>query len=208
MNNACLFTISAPSGAGKTSLVKALTERKQSSIGVSISHTTREIRSGETDGVDYHFVSEDEFQQMMADDQFLEHAHVFDKSYGSARASVEAFLDSGKHVILEIDWQGARQVKQKMPDTVCIYILPPSREALEQRLIDRATDDRKTIENRMMQADREMSHYGDAEFIVVNVDFERALQDLESIIHAQCLTLSRQKAKYKDLFDSIPDEID
>jgi guanylate kinase len=208
MNNACLFTISAPSGAGKTSLVKALTERKQSSIGVSISHTTREIRSGEADGVDYHFVSEDEFQQMMADDQFLEHAHVFDKSYGTARASVDAFLNSGKHVILEIDWQGARQVKQKMPDTVCIYILPPSREALEQRLIDRATDDRKTIESRMMQADREMSHYGDAEFIVVNVDFERALQDLESIIHAQCLTLSRQKAKYKDLFDSIPDEID
>ena len=208
MNNACLFTISAPSGAGKTSLVKALTERKQSSIGVSISHTTREIRSGEADGVDYHFVSEDEFQQMMADDQFLEHAHVFDKSYGTARASVEAFLDSGKHVILEIDWQGARQVKQKMPDTVCIYILPPSREALEQRLIDRATDDRKTIESRMMQADREMSHYGDAEFIVVNVDFERALHDLESIIQAQCLTLSRQKAKYKDLFDSIPEEID
>jgi guanylate kinase len=208
MNNVCLFTISAPSGAGKTSLVKALTERKQSSIEVSISHTTREIRSGETDGVDYHFVSEDEFQQMMADNQFLEHAHVFDKSYGTARASVEAFLDSGKHVILEIDWQGARQVKQKMPDTVCIYILPPSREALEQRLIDRATDDRKTIESRMMQADREMSHYGDAEFIVVNVDFERALHDLESIIQAQCLTLSRQKAKYKDLFDSIPDEID
>lgn len=208
MNNACLFTISAPSGAGKTSLVRALTERKQSSIGVSISHTTREIRSGETDGVDYHFVSEDEFQQMIADDQFLEHARVFDHSYGTARASVEAMLNSDKHVILEIDWQGARQVKQKKPDTVCIYILPPSREVLEQRLIDRATDDRKTIESRMMQADREMSHYGDAEFIVVNVDFERALHDLESIIQAQCLALSRQKAKYKHLFDSIPEEID
>ena len=208
MNNACLFTISAPSGAGKTSLVKALTERKQSSIGVSISHTTREIRSGEADGVDYHFVSEDEFQQMIADDQFLEHARVFDHSYGTARASVEAILNNDKHVILEIDWQGARQVKQKKPDTVCIYILPPSREVLEQRLIDRATDDRKTIESRMMQADREMSHYGDAEFIVVNVDFERALHDLESIIQAQCLALSRQKAKYKHLFDSIPEEID
>ena len=208
MNNACLFTISAPSGAGKTSLVKALTERKQSSIGVSISHTTREMRSGEADGVDYHFVSEDEFQQMIADDQFLEHARVFDHSYGTARASVEAILNNDKHVILEIDWQGARQVKQKKPDTVCIYILPPSREVLEQRLIDRATDDRKTIESRMMQADREMSHYGDAEFIVVNVDFERALHDLESIIQAQCLALSRQKAKYKHLFDSIPEEID
>ena len=208
MKNACLFTISAPSGAGKTSLVKALTERKQSSIGVSISHTTREIRSGEADGVDYHFVSEDEFQQMIADDQFLEHACVFDHSYGTARASVESMLNNGKHVILEIDWQGARQVKQKKPDTVCIYILPPSREVLEQRLIDRATDDRKTIESRMMQADREMSHYGDAEFVVVNEDFERALHDLESLIQAQCLTLGRQKVKYKHLFDSIPDEID
>jgi guanylate kinase len=208
MSNACLFTISAPSGAGKTSLVKALTERKQSSIGVSISHTTREIRSGEADGADYHFVSEDEFQQMIADDQFLEHARVFDHSYGTARASVEAMLNNDKHVILEIDWQGARQVKQKKPDTVCIYILPPSREVLEQRLIDRATDDRKTIESRMMQADREMSHYGDAEYVVVNEDFERALHDLESLIHTQCLTLGRQKAKYKHLFDSIPDEID
>jgi guanylate kinase len=208
MNNACLFTISAPSGAGKTSLVRALTERKQSSIGVSISHTTREMRSGEADGVDYHFVSEDEFQQMIADDQFLEHARVFDHSYGTARASVEAMLNNDKHVILEIDWQGARQVKQKKPDTVCIYILPPSREVLEQRLIDRATDDRKTIESRMMQADREMSHYGDAEYVVVNEDFERALHDLESLIQTQCLTLSRQKVKYKHLFDSIPDEID
>jgi len=208
MNTTCLFTISAPSGAGKTSLVKALAERKQSSIAVSVSHSTREMRPGETDGVDYHFVSEDTFQQMAADGQFLEHACVFDKSYGTARTSVETFLGSGKHVILEIDWQGARQVKQKMPDTICIYILPPSREALEQRLIDRATDDVKTIESRMMQADGEMSHYGDAEFIVVNVDFERALHDLESIIHAQSLTLNCQKAKYKDLFDSIPDEID
>jgi guanylate kinase len=208
MKNACLFTISAPSGAGKTSLVKALTERKQSSIGVSISHTTREIRSGEADGVDYHFVSEDEFQQMIANDQFLEHASVFDHSYGTARTSVEAMLNNDRHVILEIDWQGARQVKQKKPDTVCIYILPPSREVLEQRLIDRATDDRKTIESRMMQADREMSHYGDAEFVVVNEDFERALHDLESLIQAQCLTLGRQKVKYKQLFDSIPDEID
>jgi len=208
MNTTCLFTISAPSGAGKTSLVKALAERKQSSIAVSVSHSTREMRPGEIDGIDYHFVSDDIFQQMVADNQFLEHAHVFDKSYGTARESVEAFLDSGKHVILEIDWQGARQVKEKMPDTVCIYILPPSRESLEQRLIDRATDDRKTIENRMMEADGEMSHYGDAEFVVVNENFERALKDLECIIRAQCLTLSRQKAKYKDLFDSIPDEID
>jgi guanylate kinase len=208
MDTACLFTISAPSGTGKTSLVKALSARKQSSIAVSVSHTTREIRPGETDGVDYHFVSEQVFEQMIADEQFLEHASVFDHRYGTARATVEAHLDSCKHVILEIDWQGARQVKNKRADTVCIFILPPSREALEQRLTDRATDDRKTIEKRMMEADREMSHYGDAEFVVVNENFERALYDLECLIHMQSLTLDRQKQKYRELFDSIPAEID
>jgi guanylate kinase len=207
MNTACLFTISAPSGAGKTSLVKALREKKQNSVAVSVSHSTRPIRPGETDGVDYHFVSPDKFRQMVEDDQFLEHAQVFDNLYGTARESVENLLASGKHVILEIDWQGARQVKQKMPETVSIYILPPSREVLGQRLIDRGTDDRKTIERRMMEADREMSHYGDAEYLVINQDFDKALHSLECIIHTQSLTLSRQKAKNKALFDSIPEEM-
>ena len=206
MNTACLFTISAPSGAGKTSLVKALREKLQNSIAVSVSHTTRSMRSDETDGVDYHFVSSDDFAQMVRDDEFLEHAQVFDNSYGTARASVEKSLESGKHVILEIDWQGARQVKKKIPGTVCIYILPTSREVLEQRLNDRATDDRKTIEGRMKEADGEMSHYGDAEYVVINQNFENALHGLECIIHAQSLTLSRQKAKNKALFDSIPKE--
>jgi guanylate kinase len=206
MKTACLFTISAPSGAGKTSLVKALREKMQNSIAVSVSHSTRSIRSDETDGVDYHFVSPDYFEQMVRDDEFLEYAQVFDNYYGTARASVEKFLESGKHVILEIDWQGARQVKQKIPETICIYILPLSREVLEQRLIDRATDDRKTIERRMKEADGEMSHYGDAEYLVINENFEKALYALECIIHAQSLTLSRQKAKNKALFDSIPKE--
>jgi len=207
MNTACLFTISAPSGAGKTSLVKALREKMQNSVAVSVSHTTRPIRFGEIDASDYHFVSPDKFTQMVNEDQFLEHAQVFDNFYGTARESVEKLLDSGKHVILEIDWQGARQVKQKMPETVSIYILPPSREVLEQRLIDRGTDDRKTIERRMMEADKEMSHYGDAEYLVINQDFDMALHSLECIIHTQSLTLSRQKAKNKGLFDSIPEEI-
>ena len=206
MNTACLFTIVAPSGAGKTSLIKALQEKKQNSIAVSVSHTTRSIRSGETDGVDYHFVAPDKFRQMVSDDQFLEHAQVFDNYYGTARASIENLFDSGKHVILEIDWQGARQVKKKMPDTVCIFILPPSREILEQRLVDRATDDKKAIERRMMEADSEMSHYGDAEYLVINEDFDRALYALECIIHTQSLTLSRQKLKNIALFDSIPEE--
>jgi len=206
MNTACLFTISAPSGAGKTSLVKALRKKMQNSVAVSVSHSTRPIRPGEIDGVDYHFVSLEIFEDMVRDDAFLEHARVFDNYYGTARESVDKLLESGKHVILEIDWQGARQVKEKMPDTVCIFILPPSREVLEQRLIDRATDDRKTIERRMMEADNEMSHYGDAEYLVINQDFEKALYALECIIHTQSLTLLRQKMKNKALFDSIPEE--
>ena len=206
MNTACLFTISAPSGAGKTSLLKALREKMQNSVAVSVSHSTRSIRQGEIDSVDYHFVSLEVFEGMVRDDAFLEHARVFDNYYGTARESVEKLLECGKHVILEIDWQGARQVKEKMPETVCIYVLPPSREVLEQRLIDRATDDRKTIERRMMEADNEMSHYGDAEYLVINQDFKKALYALECIIHTQSLTLSRQKLKNKALFDSIPEE--
>ena len=124
------------------------------------------MRPGEIDGDAYHFVSLETFEKMVAEDAFLEHARVFDNRYGTARASVEALLASGKHVILEIDWQGARQVKAKMPDTVCIFILPPSREVLEQRLRARGTDDEAVITRRMRDADREMSHYGDAEYLV------------------------------------------
>ncbi len=208
MNSACLFTISAPSGAGKTSLVRALLDKKSDLLAVSVSHATRSIRPGETDGVDYHFVSLDTFEQMTDNGDFLEHARVFDNHYGTARSSVEALLGSGKHVILEIDWQGARQVKKKMPDTVCITILPPSRAVLEQRLTDRATDDRQTIERRMLAADREMSHYNDAEYLVINKEFEQALYDLECIIHAQGLIRDRQISKYQTLIDSIPEEMD
>ncbi|MEE8365411.1 MAG: guanylate kinase [Gammaproteobacteria bacterium] len=208
MNTACLFTISAPSGAGKTSLVRALLDKKSESLAVSVSHATRSIRPGETDGVDYHFVSLDTFEQMVNNDEFLEHAWVFDNHYGTARSPVEGLLGSGKHVILEIDWQGARQVKQKRPDTVCIYILPPSREVLEQRLIDRATDDRHTIERRMLAADREMSHYNDAEYLVINENFDQALYDLECIIHAQGMTRDRQISKNQALVDSIPEEME
>lgn len=207
MNTACLFTISAPSGAGKTSLIKALLAKKPGSMVVSVSHSTRSKRPGEVDGVDYHFVDVDRFETMVVRDEFIEHAKVFDNYYGTARESVESLLESGRHVILEIDWQGARQVKQKMPDTVAIYILPPSRAALEQRLTDRATDDSNTIARRMMDADREMSHYNDAEYLVINEDFEQALYDLECIIHSQGMTLERQKTKNKALIDSIPEEM-
>ena len=208
MTTACLFTISAPSGAGKTSLVRALLEKRAESVAVCVSHTTRPMRPGDVDGSDYHFVSREEFDRMIAAGEFLEYAQVFDNFYGTARASAEALLASGKHVILEIDWQGARQVRQKLPDTVGVFILPPSREALERRLRTRATDNEETIARRMRDADREMSHYQDAEYLVVNDDFEQALFDLDAIIHCQGLTLERQKQKHVALVESIPPETD
>jgi guanylate kinase len=177
-------------------------------MAVSVSHSTRAIRSDEIDGEAYHFVSLAVFNQMVADDEFLEHARVFDNCYGTARASVEALLASGKHVILEIDWQGARQVKERLPDTVSIFILPPSRTQLEQRLRARGTDDEVTIERRMRDADREMSHYHDAEYLVINDDFEQALFDLDAIIHSRGLTLERQMLKNQALIDSIPTEFE
>jgi len=208
LNTACLFTISAPSGAGKTSLVKALLQKRAASVAVCVSHSTRSIRAGEVDGEAYHFVTLEEFNSMVEADEFLEHAQVFDNCYGTARASVEALLASGKHVILEIDWQGARQVKARKPETVSIFILPPSREELEQRLHLRGTDDESTIKRRMRDADREMSHYNDAQFLVINDDFEQALFDLDAIIRTQGLTLARQKLKNQSLVGSIPGEIE
>lgn len=201
MNSSCLFTISAPSGAGKTSLVKALLQRNPD-IAVSVSHATRARRSGEQDGVDYHFVDPQEFEQMVQNDAFLEHAEVFGNYYGTSQQAVESLLQQ-KHVILEIDWQGALQVKKKLPDTIAIFILPPSRDVLRQRLIHRATDDETIIERRMAQADNEMSHYSDAQYLIINDDFEQALKDLACIIRAQVLLLERQKLKYPDLIASI-----
>jgi guanylate kinase len=208
LNTACLFTISAPSGAGKTSLVKALLEKRAAEVAVCVSYSTRAIRPGEVDGKAYHFVALEQFNNMVDGDEFLEHAQVFDNCYGTARASVEALLASGRNVILEIDWQGARQVKARMPQTISIFILPPSREELEQRLRLRGTDDESTIKRRMGDADREMSHFHDAQFLVINDVFEQALFDLDAIIHAQGLTLARQKLKNRLLVDSIPAEIE
>lgn len=202
MNSNCLFTISAPSGAGKTSLVKALLE-KNSEISVSVSHATRDKRPGEQDGKDYHFISIEQFEQMVTADAFLEHAKVFDNYYGTSQQAAEDLLQLGRHVILEIDWQGARQVKQKKPDTVAIFILPPSRSELRQRLMGRATDNESIIDRRMKEADREMSHYSDAEFLVINDNFDMALYDLECIIHTQSMRLERQKIKFPHLIESI-----
>lgn len=202
MKSSCLFTLSAPSGAGKTSLVKALLEKTDEAT-VCVSHATRSMRPGEVDGRDYHFITVEAFEQMVENDEFLEHAKVFDNYYGTSQQEVESLLAQGKNVILEIDWQGARQVKQKLPDTVAIFILPPSREALRQRLTGRGTDDDSVIKRRMRDADNEMSHYNDAEYLIINDDFSQALYDLESVIHSQTLTLDRQKIRHGELIASI-----
>jgi guanylate kinase len=176
-----LFVIAAPSGAGKTSLVKALLARMPE-LHVSISHTTRSKRPTEEPGREYYFVSVPEFQQLVEKDEFLEHARVFDNYYGTARQPVEAQLSQGHDVVLEIDWQGARQVRRAMPDSKTIFILPPSRRALEERLRNRATDSNEVIERRLRDAVGDMSHWREFDYVVVNDDFEHAVSDLMRIV--------------------------
>ncbi len=205
MKQSALFTISAPSGAGKTSLVKALLEKRPDEVTVSVSHATRPMRPGEVDGRDYHFVSIEEFERMVEAGEFLEYAKVFDNYYGTSRKAVEELLQQGRHVILEIDWQGARQVKQQIPETIAVFILPPSREELRRRLTGRGTDDESVIERRMADADREMAHYRDAEYLVINDIFDDALFDLECIIHGESLRRERQERRHAELIASIPE---
>lgn len=197
-----LFIISAPSGAGKTSLVKALLE-KTSDITVSISHTTRAMRAGEVDGVDYHFVDEAEFTRIRVAGGFLEYAQVFDNFYGTAQAAVTSQLASGQDVILEIDWQGAQQVRNLFPQAVGIFILPPSRETLRDRLTNRAQDDTATIERRMGDAVTEMSHYEEFDYLIVNDDFEQALAELSAVVVAQRLYRPRKALQIKGLLADL-----
>lgn len=187
-----LFIVSAPSGAGKTSLIKSLLESR-AGITVSVSHTTRQPRPGEQDGVHYHFVDVKTFLTMQSQGQFLEHAKVFDNYYGTSKAAVEDTLTQGLDVILEIDWQGARQVRSLFADSQSIFILPPSRRILLERLTQRGQDDQVVINRRMQDAVREISHYGEFDFIVINDDFNIARQQLDSIITASRLTLQRQQ---------------
>jgi guanylate kinase len=179
-----LFVISAPSGAGKTTLVRALMEREPD-LRMSVSYTTRARRPGEHDGQHYHFVSPEAFQAMIDDGAFLEHARVFDNSYGTARAQVEGLLVEGRGVVLEIDWQGARQVRAAMPESVGIFILPPSRAELERRLRGRATDSEAVIRRRLADAVTDMSHWREFDYVVVNDDFAAALQALSDIVRGQ-----------------------
>jgi guanylate kinase len=177
-----LFIFSAASGTGKTSLAKALVEQMPD-VAFSVSHTTRAPRPGEQHGVHYYFVTPQQFDEMVAADRFLEHARVFGNSYGTSRAVTENLLSQGKSVIFDIDWQGARAIKEKMPEAVSIFILPPSRAALQERLTARGQDSPEVVESRMRAAVSEMNHYKEFDHLVVNDDFNAALADLKAIIH-------------------------
>ncbi len=202
MTTGTLFIVTAPSGAGKTSLVKALVEREQH-LCVSISHTTRAMRPSEEDGVNYHFGSEAEFMEMLQAGDFLESAQVYGNYYGTSQRWINEQLDSGFDVILEIDWQGALQVRNLDPTACSIFILPPSLETLKTRLQGRAQDDAETIESRMKQAVTEISHVAEADFVVVNEDFETALDDLSAIIRSRRLTVKSQETNQASLLSSL-----
>ncbi len=189
-----LFTISAPSGAGKTSLVKNLLEQIDN-IKVSVSHTTRKPRSGEVDGINYNFVTKDKFIQMLDKGIFLEHAEVFGNYYGTSQEWLTEQLDIGIDIILEIDWQGAEQVKQLNPATVGIFILPPSRAILEERLRGRGTDSDEIITQRLQGAITEINHYDESDYLIINDDFDRALIDLQIVINSQRLCQTQQTVK-------------
>ena len=197
-----LYIFAAPSGAGKTSLVKALVETT-ADIEVSVSHTTRAPRPGEVDGVNYHFTDVAAFQAMVAQGAFLEHARVFDNYYGTARANIEQRLAAGVDVILEIDWQGARQVREQFPDSIGIFILPPSRQALEERLRGRGQDGDEVIARRMRDAESEISHYGEFDYLVINDDFATALVELAAIVTAQRLRTRIQASRYQQMLQSL-----
>ena len=187
-----LFVIAAASGTGKTSLVKALMQRVPT-LRVSVSHTTRPPRPNEVAGRDYHFVDHATFRRMIAAGEFLEHASVFDNLYGTSQAAVEAALARGQDLLLEIDWQGARQVRQRLPEAIDVFILPPSRAALEARLRSRGTDSPAVIARRLADSVTELSHWGEFRYVVVNDRFEAALADLERIVAGDGAGLARDR---------------
>jgi len=202
MNRGKLYIISAPSGAGKTSLVKQLIAGLDQ-VTVSVSHTTRAMRVGENEGKDYFFSTVDEFKQMVANKDFLEHAQVFDNFYGTAQKTVECYLDDGIDVILEIDWQGAQQVRKMLPDNVSIFILPPSIEVLQQRLENRGQDSQEIISRRMQDAVQEMSHCEEFNYLIVNDDFNLALSELRGIVVSHRLEKQRQLKKLAPLLEQL-----
>jgi len=181
LNEPNLYVVAAPSGGGKTSLIRALLE-KDEKASLSISHTTRAPRPGEVEGLHYHFVDDSTFTRMIAENAFLEHAQVFDNRYGTGRDAVSLKLAAGYDIILDIDWQGARQIRGNFPDCCTIFILPPSLEVLRNRLANRGQDSMEVIERRMKDARAEISHWNEFDFVIINDDFDQALADLQSIV--------------------------
>lgn len=205
MSNGTLYIVSAPSGAGKSSLLKAVLG-ELGGVRLSVSHTTREPRPGEEDGVHYNFTTTEAFREGIRADQFLEHAQVFDNFYGTSESWVRDTLQRGEDVILEIDWQGAAQVRKKIPEAVGLFILPPSREALRGRLQGRGQDSDEIIDRRMRDAVSEMSHYSEYDFLVINDDFDQAREELKTIFLAQRLHLDAQSGRNGDLLKSLLEE--
>lgn len=197
-----LYIVSAPSGAGKTSLLSRLVP-EDDLLSLSVSHTTRTPRAGEVDGVHYHFMSTDEFEAELEKGTFLESAKVFDNYYGTSEAGINAQLQQGLDVILEIDWQGAQQVRKRIPDVVSVFILPPSVGALRERLGSRGQDAEEVINRRMQQARDEISHYPEYDYLVFNDDFELALQDLKAIFVANRLKMDRASAVGQEKLQSL-----
>lgn len=204
MSTGTLYIISAPSGAGKTSLLRDLVSISKEVV-VSVSHTTRAMREGEVDGVHYHFINTDTFQEMVGNGEFLEHAQVFGNYYGTSQSHIQALLTSGIDVILEIDWQGADQVRKQMPDNVSIFILPPSKKELRSRLSNRGTDSEEIIDRRMREAENEMSHYGEFDYLVVNDDFNMALEEIAAILISNRVTTAKQDKRIKALLIDLLD---
>ena len=204
-----LFIIAAPSGCGKTTLVDALLKNSED-LYLSVTHTTRKPRVGEVDGVNYHFISKTDFKKMIVNTEFVEHAEVFGNLYGSSREKIQENLNKNIDVILEIDWQGARQVKANMPNAISIFILPPSKKSLLERLKGRGQDDDETIKNRMSDAENQIKHYDEFDYLVINDIFDDALSNLKTIIHHSNenlnkseLTLEKQVLRHKYLLKEL-----
>lgn len=205
-----LLIVSAPSGGGKTSLTRALVRQAAAagqSVRISVSYTTRQARPGEQDGVHYHFVSDAEFERMAQADAFLEHARVFGRRYGTGRSVTESLLASGTDVLLDIDWQGAQQIRAAMPDAIGVFILPPSLPELERRLRDRAQDDAQTIAARMQQARAETAHWHEYDYLIVNRDFDQALSELNAILTAAGRRRTLQQQFHKALLAELTDAV-
>jgi guanylate kinase len=200
MSQGVLYVVAAPSGAGKTSLVKALLQ-KDPAIRLSVSYTTRAPRPGETKGVDYHFVDVETFKAMAARGEFLESAEVYGNYYGTSQAWISGEIATGRDILLEIDWQGAAQVRKHFPEAVTLFILPPSIEALRERLSNRGQDSGEIIEKRMAAARDDISHAAEFEYIIVNDDFDQALLDFLAVVRASRLVASRQVRKLTPLFE-------